>query len=80
MLVIGLGAVAVMGLYAAADGDAFARAFPNGHGLAAFLIGAVAAVGLSVGLFSLAYFSARRGHDAAVGRDDDAAAEADREA
>lgn len=55
-----------MGAYALSDLGAFGRSFPNGHALAAFMIGAVLTVLLSVGLFSLAFFSARRGYDERV--------------
>lgn len=43
----------------------------SGHGHAALILGGVATIALSCGLFALTFFSSRRGHDdAAVPRDE----------
>jgi drug/metabolite transporter (DMT)-like permease len=38
----------------------------TGHGWAAYILGGVLTLGLSIGLFALSFYSARHGHDDAV--------------
>ncbi len=45
--------------------------FPNGHFVFAFALGATATVLLSVGLFALAFYSSRSGHDEQIGNENE---------
>jgi membrane protein implicated in regulation of membrane protease activity len=69
ILALALGPVALMILLAAIGvGGA---PFPNAHFVIAFGLGATLTVLLAVGLFALAFHSARSGHDEQIGNEQD---------
>lgn len=71
LIILAIVLVPVAGMIVAAifGGGALFEKFPNAHFIIAFAIGATATVLLSVGLFALVFFSARRGYDDRAGPD-----------
>jgi zinc transporter ZupT len=69
ILALVLAPVALMVLFGAMGW--FGAQFPNAHFVIAYALGGTAAGLLAVGLFALAFYSSRSGHDEQIGNEQD---------